>query len=107
MTDIMAQHKEFLQDGYEVFRQITTDGRIIYNDVAYVHIMDLCQDVKLRYHLSRRFDVFPRCFKGICTVHKRGCRILEENFAFSLYLHYVELGVSQESTQEQYLEDYD
>lgn len=69
--------------------------------------MELCQDVKLRYHLSRRFDVFPGCFKGICTVHKRGCRILEENFAFSLYLHYVELGVSQESAQEQNLEDYD
>ena len=48
MSDIVAQHKEFLQDGYEVFRQITADGRIVYNDVAYVHIMDLCQDVKLR-----------------------------------------------------------
>ena len=107
MSDIVAQHKEFLQDGYEVFRQITADGRVVYNDVAYVHIKDLCQDDKLRYHLSRRFDVFPGCFKGICTVHKRACRILEENFAFSLYLHYVELGVSQESAQEQYLEDYD
>ena len=107
MSDIVAQHKEFLQDGYEVFRRITADGRIVYNDVAYVHIMDLCQDVKLRYHLSRRFDVFPGCFKGICTVHKRGCRILEENFAFALYLHYVELVEKLESVQETNSEDND
>ena len=32
---------------------------------------------------------------------------MEENFAFSLYLHYVELGVKLESAQEQNLEDYD
>ena len=32
---------------------------------------------------------------------------MEETLAFSMYLHYVELRVSQESTQEQYLEDYD
>ena len=107
MSDIVAQHKEFLQDGYEVFCQITTDGRIVYNDVAYVHIKNLCQNDKLRYHLSRRFDVLPGCFKGICNVHKRGCRILEESLAFSMYLHYVELGVSQESAQEQNLEDCD
>ena len=72
-----------------------------------MHIKDLCQNDRLRYHLSRRFDVLPRCFKGICNVHKRGCRILEESLAFSMYLHYVELGVSQESAQEQNLEDYD
>ena len=104
MSDIVAQHKEFLDDELKRFGQMTAEGRIAYNGVAYVHINDLCQDDKLRYHLSRRFDIFPGCFKGICTVHKRGCRILEENFAFSLYLHYVELGVSQEEFP---LEDHD
>ena len=86
---------------------MTADGRIVYKDEAFVHIKDLCQSDKLRYHLSKRFDVLPGCFKGICNVHKRGCRILEESLAFSMYLHHVELGVSQESAQEKNLEDYD
>ena len=86
---------------------MTTDGRIVYKYEAFVHIKDLCQNDKLRYHLSRRFDVLPSCFKGIYNLHKRGHRILEESFAFSIYLHYVELGVSKESAQEHDLEDYD
>ena len=54
--DIKDQHELFLEDEYEIFKQMTTGGKIVKKDEAFVHIKDLSQNEKLRYHLNRRFD---------------------------------------------------
>ena len=70
-SDIMDQHKLFLDDEYEVLRQMIVGGKIVKKDDAYMHIKDL---------LNRRFDGLLDFYKGICTLYK-------EAFAFALYLH--------------------
>ena len=76
-SNIVNQHKHFLGIEFEVFRHMTTSGKIVNKDETFVHIKDLCKSNKLRYHMSKRFDVLPGCFKGIYNLHKRGYRILE------------------------------
>ena len=61
LSNIVDQHKYFLEDEFEVFTQMIVGGKIVNKDEAFVHIEYLCQIDKLRYHLSRSTMCFSNC----------------------------------------------
>ena len=65
-------------------------GAKVFKDKVYIHVKDLAYNDKIRRHLYRRFDKIPDCYKGICNLHKKDCKILEESLVFAMYLYFIE-----------------
>ena len=86
MSSVLEQHRDFLSEHWDTFKQLTEEGRFVEGEKVFVHINHFASVNRLRYHVNRRFDSLPEEYKFNCNLHTRKCRVLEETLAFLMYI---------------------
>ena len=66
-----------------------------------MHVKDLAYNDKIKSHLYRRFDKILDCYKGICNLHRKAYKILEESLAFVMQLYFIEFYEEEEVEDEE------
>ena len=63
MSYVLEQHRDFLLEHWDTFKQLTEEGRFVEGEKVFVHINHIVSIDRLRYHVNRRFDSLSEEYK--------------------------------------------